>query len=489
MLKKIITIFFLFITTFTAWSLSGSENIGDEVVIIIRNVNYTIDGITREDVIKHYLEIIPGEVFKSKEDVISFLEAKQQIIDNQRTISEGKISITYESDPDNPDFIFADFDIFVRDTWNVLILPYAKYDSNEGFLLSLRGRDYNFLGSLETFAWNFDYTKPDNSESEYSLNSKLAIPFYSWGYHWMFHFSEDLVFIPDEPFSADVNSGISVDIPFGNKTWQASINQYYYLNQDGSTDEDGYYFRTSAEIGGAVPSRIYLPLLGEIVYSPGIFTSYPYKPFDTLSEDRRGYVLGAKHEIYAGQINWFGNFRDGAMLSADQNLRYNFTRELWLSDFEFSFEYHKAFGWGGFSSRVKAFYKYNAAAASLEDLGEPVRGILNSRIAGDTGFFVNVDFPVKIWIWFLDRWFEGHLSPFLDYALVKPVNGNFSVNDAWYGAGIEGFAFLKAARSIYLRVSLGVDLEEVLKGTSLGDPALRDGAQIYTLFIGLGHHY
>ncbi len=489
MLKKIITFFLLFFVSFMVWSLSGSENTGDGAVFTIRNVNYTIDGATREDVIRHYLEINPGEIFKSREDLISFLGAKQQIIDNQRTISEGKISITYKSDPDNPDLIFVDFNIYIKDTWNILILPYAKYDSNEGVLLSLRGRDYNFLGSMETFAWNFDYTKPDNSESEYSFNSKLAVPFYSWGYSWKFNFSEDLVYIPDEPFSAEVNGGISVDIPFGNKTWQASLNQYYYLNQDGSADKDGYYFRTSAEIGGAIPSRIYFPSLGEIVYSPGIFTSYPYKPFDTLSEDRRGYVLGVKHGISAGQINWFGNFRDGAMLAADQNLRYNFTRELWLSNFELSFEYHKAFGWGGFSSRVKGFYKYNSIAAETTDLGEPVRGILNSRIEGDTGIFLNLDFPVKIWIWFLDKWFEGHLSPFIDYALVKPVNGNFSVNDAWYGAGIEGFAFLKAARSIYLRASFGVDLKEILGGTSLGDPAVRDGGQIYTLFIGLGHHY
>ncbi|MDA3939484.1 MAG: hypothetical protein PF693_09270 [Spirochaetia bacterium] len=460
-----------------------------ENIFIIRTVIYNIEGKTREIVLSHYLDIKSGESFVSESELLLFLEDKLQMINNQRSIAESEIITTYSRDSQNPGRNFVDLEVNLRDTWNYILLPYAKYDSNEGTSISLKGRNYNFLGSMETLDLNLDYLLTNDLESEYSFNGGFELPFYLWGLNWKFGFDEDVTISPDNPLKVTNKAGISIDIPLDSLTWQASIDQEYYLNEDGEIDADGYYLRNAARFGSSIPSRLYLPLFGEITYSPGIITSYAYKPFGSLSPDRKGYELGAQHGIAAGRINWFGNFRDGASLSFDQDFRYNFTTDRWLSDFDAEFQFHKAFGWGGFSSRIKGFYLYNGTESDTTEIGEPIRGILNDRLDGDSAVFVNLDFPVKIWIWFLDRWFEGHISPFLDYALVRPENGEFSLNDGWYSGGIEGFAFLKSARSLYLRMSLGVDLEAILNGALPGDPAPRDDASIYALFIGLGHHY
>ena len=453
---------------------------------IIRDIRYLIVGKTRENVLAHYLDIKSGESFSSESELQLFLDDKLQMINNQRSLAEGEIKNTYVKDPQNPGRYFVDLEVNVRDTWNYILLPYASYDSNEGTSISLKGRNYNFLGSMETLSLNLDYLLTNDVQSEYSLNGGFELPFYLWGYNWKIGFDENLTLSQSHLFQAYTKTSLSMDIPLNNLTWQASVNQEYYLNEDGETDADGYYMRNAARFGSSIPTGLYLPLLGEITYSPGIITSYAYKPFGSLSPERKGYELGAKHDITAGRINWHGNFRDGALFSFDQDLRYNFTRGLWLSNLDAEFQFHKALGWGGFSSRIKGFYLYNSTNT---DIGEPIRGILNDRLNGNAAVFVNLDLPVKMWIWFLDKWFEGHISPFFDYALVKPENGNFSLNKGWYSAGLEGFAFLKSARSIYLRMSFGVDLEAILDGASLGDPAPRDGASIYSIFIGLGHHY
>ena len=482
MLKKCMFIIIVFFVALLSVYSDGNSN----TEYIIRNINFTIDGTTRESVLSHYLDIKSGQSFSSKDDLLICLDTKIQLINNQRTLAEGSIDVGYNKDPNNSNITFVDLDIYVKDTWNYILLPYVKYDSNDGFLLSLRGRDYNFLGGMETLSLNLDYIQTNNFESEYSINGRFEIPFYIWNYNWKFTFEEDLILSPENPLELKTKAGISVDIPLNSLTWQASINQEYHLNQDGESDADGYYMRTSARFGGSIPTGINIPLLGELSYSPGIITSYAYKPFDELSQERKGYELGGQHSVSAGQINWQENFRDGISFSADQDLRYNFTRELWLSNWDTELQLHKSFGWGGISSRLLGMYLYNSTD---EGIGQPIRGILNARLNGNAAVFLNVDFPVKIWIWFLDRWFEGHISPFFDYALVKSNDGDFSLTEGWYGAGIEGFAFLKAARSIYLRMSLGVDLEAILDGTSLGSSADRDGESIYELYLGLGHHY
>ncbi len=476
--------YFLFL--FLLLSLLFTLSAGEEETWTIRNVSYIIDGKTREDVLSHYLNIKTGKIFSTKAELEVYLKDKIQLIKNQRTLAGGDIESKYESDPENPGGYFVDIQVNVKDTWNYILLPYAKFDSNKGFLVSLRGRNYNFLGGMGELSGNLDYLLTTSVKSEYSLNGGFTLPFYIWDYNWKFSFDEDVTISSDTQIKAYTKAGISVDIPLDNLTWQASLDQYYYLNQDGETDKDGYYMKTAARFGSSIPTRLDLPLLGELNYSPAIITSVAYKPFDTLSPDRKGYELGFEQEFSAGRIDWLGNFRSGSLFSANQNLRYNFTRSLWLSDTDIELQFHKAFGWGGFSSRLKGFYYYNSTGT---DIGEPIRGILNARLDGNAAVFLNLDFPVKIWIWFLDKWFEGHISPFFDYALVKPDGGNFSLSDGWYSAGLEGFAFLKAARAIYLRMSFGVDLEALLEGAGLGDPAPRDGSSIYTIFIGLGHHY
>jgi hypothetical protein len=454
---------------------------------VICSVNYTIEGKTREKVLNERLDIQEGEVLLGYTALEEYIADKEQLIRNERTLASGQIKYVLDEDPQQPGLYHVDLYILAKDTWNYIALPYAKYDSNEGFLLSFRGRNYNFLGGMETLELNLDYWRTEPSgDTEYSVNGGFVIPFYLWDFNWRFYFDEDVVIDENDPLELYTRMGLSVDIPFENLILQTNADQYYYLNQEGDEDPDGYYMRTAGSFGSSIPLGFDIPLLGEPSYDLALITSYNYKPYDVLSEERRGYEFGAEHEASAGRLDWLGNFRDGALFSLAQNLRYNFTREIWLSNLDAELQVHKTLGWAGLSTRFQGFYRYNDVE---EDAGDRIRGILDARIEGNGGFYANIDFPVKMWIWFMDRWFEAHFSPFFDYALVQPDGGRLKLSEGWYGTGFEIFAFAKFARSLSLRASLGLDLEAMLDGAFIGDLAPRDGESIYEIYIGLHYHY
>ncbi|HDQ15013.1 MAG TPA: hypothetical protein ENN41_09405 [Sediminispirochaeta sp.] len=460
---------------------------------MIRSVSFTIDGTTRKSVLANYLDIREGETLRGKMAFEDFLEDKRRLLGSQRTLASGDIFPEYTPDLENEDRVFVDIEVRTVDTWNYIALPYPKYDSNEGLLLSFRGRNYNFLGGMETLEVNLDYVKvfmeDEDFDSKYSVNGGFDIPLYFAGYEWMFKVDEDISLIDygDERLLQNTSRlGLSVGIPMTDFTWQIAGDHYFYLNEKEREDPDGFYMKSTANPGISFPLNGTFPMLLDPNYNVAALVNYAYKPFGQLSEKRRGFELGAKHGFSFGRVDWLGNFRDGLSLKFDQNLRYNFDRELWLSNLDLELESHHAFDWGGFSGRMVGFYRFNDVK---EDAGEPIRGIMDSRVEGEAGVFLNFELPVNMWIWFLDRWFEGHISPFFDYALIKEEGRAFNLNRGWYGAGLEGFAFLKNARSIYLRVSVGVDVEALVDGASLGGSAPRDGGSIYEIFIGLGHHY
>ncbi len=447
---------------------------------ILRDITYNVVGTTRESVLFQYLSIEPGTSFNNRQELQSYIDKKNQEILNQRTLSSGEIITTFHTE-DGTDVVYVDLDVNVKDTWNYVLLPYPQYDSNTGLTLGFRAKNYNFLGGMETLSLSFDYVNLVSGGTEFNLGSDFKIPFYLGGFEWNLNFSEDMTISPESPFKNSTGMGLSVNIPLEHINLIASINQKYYLNQDGEEDLDEYYLRTSARVGSMIS-------LGYVTYTPAIITSYPYKLSGDLSLERKGYKLGAEHNISYGNINWFGNFRDGFTLTFNQDLQYNFTRELWVNTQVLEMQYHKSFGWSGLSSRLRGFFNYNSPGGD-DGIGADIRGIKNDRLEGDAALLVNLDFPITFPLGPLNRWFDAHISPFFDYALVKPVDGNFNIAEGWYGSGLEGFAFLNASRSFYARMSLGLDMEAILQGSGFMDKAQRDGSGIWEFKFVVGHHY
>jgi len=445
---------------------------------------YHIDGVTQKYILDNYLDFDEKRLFKTIAEIDEYITEKEQEIINQRIFDSGRIVYEIRKNPEGPDWIIMD--IYVDDTWNIVVLPYGKYDSNDGLLLSLRGRHYNFLGSMQTLEANLDYWYTDDGEHEVSLNSDLGIPFKLWNHEWVFGISEDAVFTPDEPLEFNLGTDLGVYLPFWDVRWKLTYSQDFHLNDDGEDDEDGYYLKSGLKFGGGIPTGWYIDG-HEVKYSPSISTSIAYKLEEQISEDRRGPDSSFKQSLKFGRVDWIENFRRGYKVSLSNSNSYNFYDDDWDYSINSEIEGHLAGNWIGLDSRLKGFYLIDDQD---DDAGGPLRGILDDRIDDvEAGAYLNLDMPFPMWIWFMSRWFTAQLSPFFDIAYFEYGGTEEDWDPLWYSGGIEGFAYLRRSRSIYLRVSLGIDLQAMFEGGGLTDPADRDGDPRYELYIGLGHHY
>jgi hypothetical protein len=470
-------------------------------------------------VIHNLLDIERGRRFENRAALRRFLADREQLLMNERSLETAEIEPRFErsasaenasaGNVSTPGLVYVDLHVAVRDSWNLVPLPYAKYDQNEGFMAGLRGRDYNFLGGLRTLEFDFDYIDRDLSTSEifsgraYQGNIIFTAPFYGAGLEWTAGFDGLLTYNTAGPLQVNVAASLAIDIPADPITLRTELLQEYHRYEEVWTDPDVYYYRSALLFGTSLPVGFELPAAGEPVYEPELFTAANYKPGDTLSTERRGWESGFRHALTAGRVDWKGNLRAGAKLELSHSLAYNPVRARWLTELSGSYQHHSEWEWGGLSARGGFFFR----DGSVRELaGEFIRGVLDRRLAGDLGFYGNIELPLHFLT--LRGVGEGHISPFFDYTLVRPAGGVLDPADSLYGAGLELFGYASFARSLYARISLGYDLRalggEFIGGVTAGEDGAADGTDAsgaagggtpadevvpYELYIGFGHHY
>ena len=471
--------------------------INDGKSYVIEKVAYEIEGRTWEYALDLKLDIRRDKVFIGKAELEDYLADKQQVLMNQRPIAAG--SITYTESPRTDGKVGVKVLVKAVDTWNFVVLPYAKLDSNSGLLLALRGRDFNFLGSLQTLELDLDYTfNVDNNNPKKELKQaiKFEVPFSLVDHNWRFGLEESLSFDTESSdLDFKLKETLAIDFlraeGFEKEYWTLEYSQAYYYNGNDDDYGDTLYHESKLSFGTDFELPLMFGQYSIFKYSPSVFTQIKYRPGRTLSEDRRGYEVGFTHGINASRIDWKGDFREGASVSLSNTNTYNFDRTDWNRIIEWSFIGHKAFSWIGFSGRVSGFFDIDKELGdnTTDDVGLAMRGILDDRMRGDKAIFLNTDILVKMWTWFLDKWFEVQAGPFFDAAYCHPKGASFTTDDMWFGGGLQVLVFPKFARSLYVRASLGFDLQAVYENRKPTGNAPRDGASVHEIFIGLGHFY
>jgi hypothetical protein len=485
-----ILVFFTLIVPLSLFAQVPEPKTRDQKEFVIEDVVYNISGLTWERILAKRADIKKGKTFTNLADLEAYLADRRQVIINQRVLAEADLTYTTRDLPDGNVGVLVS--VNTKDTWNIVLLPYLKYDSNTGLLLSLRGRDFNFLGSMETLKLDLDYLfNPDTKEHEFGQELAFVLPFRFVNYDWRFGLEEGLTYnASEDDYEFRLISSVSIDLPFYMQDWTLSFSQGYFYNDSDSYGDTSYH-QSKAAFGTEFELPYEFGHLGVLKYKPQVFTQVKYHAGRDLSEERRGVEPGFTHELFVERIDWIGNFRDGAYISLGNTDIYNLRDLRWKNSLNWKVVGHKAFPWIGLSGRLSGFLQFDKELGVEEDdnVGEPIRGILDDRLMGDAGIFLNTDFLLKMWLWKLDKVFEVQAGPFIDMALVKRKGESFNLGDLWYGGGVQVLVFPKFARSLYIRASLGFDLEAVLEDGGLSGSASRDGKKKWEMFIGLGHHY
>jgi hypothetical protein len=496
----------------------------DNAVYVIREMEFDIDGRTRPYALISNGEFKEGERITGKENLDKYLALKRQLLVNQRVLEDVEIEYSLgerEADGALPVKLL----VHVKDSWNMIILPYPKYDSNDGLSITLKARDYNFLGTMSALRVDLGYSQKDG---EHSINSSLEsdLPFQAAGLNWNFRFDHFLGYTFGEPLFYQNVTGLSLHLPWRLTTFTAGINQYLTFNEENSDANReiydladrlyGPYGATEPFVYWEIPIGIEIREFGKLVYTPKLSEKINY-PYGKMEEPHKP-VSTFSHSLGFGRIDWIGNYRKGLSASIGNAYNWFFDRsdaplQITLEgDAVFHRPFSKYFGvssrlnyrhWWQWSDKIDNWIPYYSA-------GDLIRGVLDNDIRADQILSLNLDFPIRVMRFWPSEWFakpqlrffnfEMHLSPFTDLALFNgpysklknkdnPASGetSFGLKDMINTAGLEVVVFPDFFRSLQIRASVGYNTSRIKNdGLSLKWGFFPDWDEIY---IGLDHHY
>ncbi|MFI3256937.1 MAG: hypothetical protein R3Y36_01415 [Spirochaetales bacterium] len=443
----------------------------------IYNVDYEIEGITKEYPLSQAVEIDTDRVFRNLDELIEYLTDLNIQFQNQRVLESAYISPFY-GEPNENNIIPVDLLIQVVDSGNFIAAPYPRYDSNSGFTLKVASNHYNFLGSMQRldfdlfYEWDNNETEGNTEDDEHSLGGYVAFSYpFQIGFidaSWTNAISLEYTIghsMPQIDFSTGVGMYYRINDIFA---LSLSVTQGIDYNDDYEIYGDALYFTETASLSAPV-TLAQTPYIGNLVWTPSL-SVVDYLDMDgisplnpDLSDDTE---LTVGHAFTFGRVNWVGNYREGFSFSFGQQI----TPSIFENTFTFfsymNGSYYKAFKYAGFNTRWYYFHIYN----STSEVGANIRGVINSLVDTDSALLLNFDIPIKIWqtdwvgygLWDWTRYFDFELQlvPFIDIGIGNnPNTGSvFDYKDGWYGAGLEVLGFLSASRSIVGRISVGVDI-------------------------------
>jgi hypothetical protein len=488
--------FFLFL--FVNNSVFSDDNL--DSIFIVNSFTFNVDGLSRPFALIQKADLITGVELKGESALEKYIRDKHQLLMNERVLDNVKIEYTI-GDADEDNKYPVDFIINVKDTWNIVAIPRPQYSSNSGFDITVKARDYNFLGTMSPLRFDIGYQRDQHGQEFYSLMLDSDIPFRAFGLIWNLNFDHDYTYRADlsqHHYYKNV-TGLSVDLPFFFTTPKIGFDVAFIVNEEFDDIEkilygdfqEGLYISFCPFISWRIP--IYKDdSLGDLVYTPRIMGTFNQEISPWILKDiRKGPFVDFSHSLVFGRINWLGNFQQGYTTSINNSFNYDFYKyeietEPLKSNVSFSAAAHFVFfDFFGFSSRLmyrQWFNTYNDKAANA------LRGILDKDISTDFMISLNIDVPVRVLRIRPSQWFDDftrlfdfdlHLSPVVDFALYRNMEKDeiFTKDNFLVSGGMEMIIFPDFFRSLYLRISIAWDFSNISKRTPM------------ELFIGTDLHY
>lgn len=462
----------------------------DNTLYVINKIEFMIDGRTKPYALMYCGKFKEGEKILGKNSLDRYIAQKTQLLVNERVLETVRIEYSV-GEADETGALPVKLEVYVKDTWNLIVLPYPKFDSNEGFSITLKARDYNFLGTMSGLRFDFGFQRDSDNDNIFSFSIDSDTPFTLFGLRWNLNFDHDFKFTIGNPLYYRNITGLSVELPWRITTFTFGFNHYVTVNEETSDEakdlygvtEDFYDPYGSAEFftNWQIPLGVAVGNYGDLTYTPKITMKFNY-PISSQYEHRKP-VTTLSHSIGFGRTDWIGNFRKELSASFSNSYNWYFGR----SDAPVSIDInavgtvHWPFNkYIGVSSRLNYYQKWQWSDRNNKWLpnysaGDKIRGVIDKDLQADVMLSWNIDFPIRLIRFWPSEWFhkpklrfmnfEMFISPFLDLALLKgPYNAlkdnphegtNFAFNDMVAGFGLELIVYPGFFRSLRLRASIG----------------------------------
>jgi hypothetical protein len=513
-LRKTISFFIFFIVCFSAFSqekqaetdnITLEEDILDEIlqddiysdesIFIINSFNYNVKGITLPYVLNTKTELKKGEEITGKTNFNKFIKDKRQLLVNERVLKDdARIEYTIGEITEDGKYP-VDLEIYVEDTFNIIALPYPKFSSNYGWEITIKARDYNFLGSMNPFRVDLGYKYNEDGRTYFKIMLDSGLPFQAFGLNWFFDFDNYFDYRPEfaEPFYFKNRTAISVDIPIKRTTLNLWFAESFFWNEENADSDkpalgevqEGLYMSSYPEISWKIPTGLEIGEYGELTYNPSVYAVINHElPSWPLSYNRIGPLLYFSHSLYFERIDWMGNFRKGISVSINNSYSYDVyyaknNWDPWGYSYSIITKGHFIFVEDllGLSARLSHRHWIKS---NNEYAGDVLRGVFDRDVNAEFILSLNLDLQVralriKPYEWFPNIkfmrifGFDVHLNPVFDAAWYKQPSreASFDYENFLFGAGFEIIVYPHRFRSMFLRLSVGWNVTDITEKTPM----------------------
>jgi len=475
-------------------------------VFVIDSFVFNVKGITRHFALINAAELIAGEEITGLSGLEKYIQDKTQLLINERVLKDN-VRIDYTIGQMREDGKYpVDLVIYVEDTWNIIAIPRPQYDSNSGWDITIKARDYNFLGTMNALRFDLGYQYDNEERNFFNFMLDSDIPFEVFGLSWNFNFDHFFDYRPDmgQPIYYRNVTGLSVKLPVKETTITLGFEESLVYNDENSDDykplfgdfQEGIFMSSNPYISWNIPLDVEIGDYGGLSYTLRFSAVFPHEfPQWPLAEYRKWPSLSFGHSIGFGRIDWIGNFLSGYSASIDNSFGYSFYTasvdgQPLSASYSITGKGHFIItDYFGISARIRYSQWINGPN---DNAGSVLRGVLDGDIYADYILSLNLDLSFRVLKFRLSEWltneklrifdFDLHIAPIIDAAFSHdPRTGSLhGFNNLYVAGGIEIIVFPIFFRSLFLRVSAATDVYRILN---------KKGRGPIEIFIGTELHY
>lgn len=417
-MKQFLLIIFLS-TTLAAYS---QESTPAQPEYQIKKVYFFIDGYSQPLFLRHFLQIDHDKIFQTQQELLQYLDRKVQELKNLRIYNKIAYSLAFSEESQ---LTKVDVNFKLEDSWTLIPIPYPEYDSNNG-LLSLK------IG-LKTFYDNVFGTLMDGTLTTNMVIRKKA---------------DDQAEISTWVFNLEL-----ARIPFFGKYLNGNISQRKIEEKKDSASWN--YYATAASLG----LNFEHPFNLAQGVSLALNVNYNKKALTDITVARQEMgdnetIISASHNLSFADVNWLVNFRKGYSLSLGNTLAYPIGDP--SPDYTGNFQAKAYYPLKIFCFSGRFLSQWNAGE-EITSAGSNIRGVKDSLIYGNLGFFLNSNLTIRFLK--IKGLAEAHISPFFDFGMMKETNKALSYDNWEFGTGFDGVLYIDKLKSVTFRGTIGIDLK------------------------------
>lgn len=224
-----------------------------EAGFVLVEIEYSSPGLVRHDALDAFFGVEPGRAFADVAALENWIAELERAARNDRRFDPAT-RFRWEPLGEVEAGVAVPFRLVgeIEMSWNALAVPFPKYSDDTGFVLALRYKDFNFLGSLQTLSVDLDLYGSDGRTNAVVEGS---LPFDLPSSTWTYALAADAWYVPEVGFTGKATQSLSTSFAWsgGGADWTLAPRFSYQFDAAAARYAPGISLALGAKPDWALP--------------------------------------------------------------------------------------------------------------------------------------------------------------------------------------------------------------------------------------------